>query len=159
MKKKVALYAIHGDGEYLLEYYSFREDDDDYTLLAEVYEVNFVPIPDSVIVPAKIKAIDAGIERLRADLGVKVAVLEVARNKLLAIEHVPEELADEDIEDMVVYATGVLESMDSELFLVHLDPEWKENFAHDVQRGVDFYTKDMTPGEFKKALDESGCRE
>ena len=52
---------------------------------------------------------------------------------------------------------SLLESIDLECFLDHIAPgEW-ERFI-DKEMAFDFFTRDMTPQELKKELDESECR-
>ena len=52
---------------------------------------------------------------------------------------------------------NLLEFIDLECFLDHIAPgEW-ERFI-DKEMAFDFFTRDMTPQELKKELDESECR-
>ena len=59
------------------------------------------------------------------------------------------------------------ESIDMECFLEHVHPDWKEKYSmiedghlyYDRERAFYDHCEMMTPIEFKKALDESGCRE
>ena len=52
---------------------------------------------------------------------------------------------------------SLLESIDLECFLDHIAPgEWERFIVKEM--AFDFFTRDMTPQELKKALDESECR-
>lgn len=167
MKKKVALYSLYGDGEYVEEHDAYRDKDKDWTRLTEIVEVDFTPRNAGDVVVEKVAGINERIEEIRVELETKISALEDRRDKLLAIEHVPE--TDEEItaDFTESYRTDVLQSIDLDCFLNHVDPEWHEKFSaadengiyRDSDRAWEFYTKDMTPGDFKKALDESGCRE
>jgi hypothetical protein len=77
---------------------------------------------------------------------------------------------DEDWQNSVnasKFVSTLLESIDIDCFLEHLDDDWRDRFSeieggyahYDRERAFAFYTEDMTPAQFKTALDESGARE
>ena len=90
MKRKIALYTLYssGDGD-ANEVSSWIEEDEDYTRVSEVVEVEFEPRDAGDIVVEQVKSINSRIEKIRVEAEVKVTTLEDRRNKLLAIEHQP----------------------------------------------------------------------
>ena len=90
MKRKIALYTLYGSGDGdANEVSSWIEEDEDYTRVSEVVEVEFEPRDAGDIVVEQVKSINSRIEKIRVEAEVKVTTLEDRRNKLLAIEHQP----------------------------------------------------------------------
>ena len=88
MKRKIALYTLYGSGDgNVHEADSWVEDDEDYTRVSKVVEVEFEPRDAGDIVVEQVKSINSRIEKIRVEAEVKVTTLEDRRNKLLAIEH------------------------------------------------------------------------
>jgi len=54
---------------------------------------------------------------------------------------------------------AILEQMDVELFLVHLDPDWFDHYKVDKHTAFEQMTMHMTPKEIQTAIKESGCME
>jgi len=54
---------------------------------------------------------------------------------------------------------AVLEQMDVELFLTHLDPDWSDHYKVDKYTAFELVTAHMSPDEIQKTIKESGCME
>ena len=65
----------------------YFEKDPDYVRLTEPVEVEFIGLPDEVVVPAKVARFDAEILAARNQAAEKIAGLEERKSKLLAITH------------------------------------------------------------------------
>ena len=85
---KIALYEMSGSSM-VWEASEWREEDPDTIRTTEVVDVEFVDLPDEVVVPKKVKAIDDKIEAARAKFGQAIQLLEDEKSKLLAITHEP----------------------------------------------------------------------
>ena len=84
---KIAMAELFGGRPVPRKWTDHKEIDSDYVRTSEIIEVEFVDLPDEIVVPAKVAVIDRGIEGLRAELGEKIARLEDEKAKLLAITH------------------------------------------------------------------------
>jgi hypothetical protein len=52
---------------------------------------------------------------------------------------------------------AVLEKMDVQLFMEHLDPDWKDHYDFDTHIAFEQITEYMSPAEIESAIKESGC--
>jgi len=59
----------------------------------------------------------------------------------------------------LLHLETMLEKIDVECFLNDVWPgEWKKMYGSNTEKAFLAIAESMTPAEFKKALDESGCR-
>lgn len=87
---KLALYTLYGGTRGSIhEADSWRDEDDDYTRITEVVEVEFEPRDAGEVVVEQVKCLDSMIEKIHAEAEMEVTTLEDRRDKLLAIEHQP----------------------------------------------------------------------
>lgn len=85
---KVALY----ESRYSTTVHEARdwiEEDLGYVRVSEVVEIEFVRLPNEVVVPRQVKQLDSEIEKVRAQMGRQINLLEEQKSKLLAITQEP----------------------------------------------------------------------
>lgn len=88
--ESIALYSLFGHGEHLKVVSEYVEEDEDYVRLTEPLEVQFVYLPDEVVVPEKINSLKIKIEDIRTRMTADIAAIEEQISKLQAITFQPE---------------------------------------------------------------------
>ena len=87
LTREVALYGDRWGGNNVWFKTEYRDKDTDYIQLTEPVTVTFKPLPDRIVLAARVAMLDAQIKEVRAKLTVKVNGLEEQKQRLLAITH------------------------------------------------------------------------
>lgn len=87
LTQRVAIYRMKYGTLMVTEHDDFRETDPEYVRMTEPVEVTFTPLPDETIVAGRVSALDAEIQKVRAETEVKINRLIDEKQRLLAITH------------------------------------------------------------------------
>ena len=87
MKRTIAIYQLYGSGEVFHQVDEYTEADKDYTRLTEPQEITFIERDHAKVVKDEVDRLKEKREKIRAELGAKIAQVEDDIQKLMAIEH------------------------------------------------------------------------
>ena len=86
MKRTLALYSLYGKNVHVQEYTDWIEGDNDYTRLTEPQDIIFIERDHAEVVLEQVDVLKKKREKVRAELGVKIAKIDDDIQKLMAIE-------------------------------------------------------------------------
>ena len=84
---KVALYVSKHGSVSADDVQDWIEEHPDYIRCSEPLTITFKPLPDEIVLAARVAMLDAQITEVRAKLTMKVNDLEDQKQRLLAITH------------------------------------------------------------------------
>ncbi len=87
LTKELALYKSAYGTTFVFRVSESMDESVDYAQVSEVIDVTFTPLSDEVIVTARVKSIDAEIDKTRAEMNLKINDLKDQKQRLLAITH------------------------------------------------------------------------